>query len=339
LLTSEPGLKTVFVTYRDANGNSTGEAATATITYEVLPYQYSILAGAGALRAYSRNITLSISAPQGTSFMKIATAASFAGAQWETYAASKTWLVDQQSGQNGDTLVFYARFQDQNHDSVAVEARDSILLAFADPVQLFPVYQAVDQYQTVSLRWSRSLSQDFAGYQLFRSRGSNAVDTLAANITDINTIAFIDSTRILSLPDTNPVSIYYMVRFRSTFDDSTNSDTIRVTLRNLQPLTISCFVSGINYTFDTTGVASVTAAVGWSRSEVTDFSHYVLYEGTSPSSNNARPAAYIYDAATLNQQISKNNTDTTTVYHYWLKVFDRGGQSSAFSQPDSIYYR
>jgi hypothetical protein len=339
LLTTEPGLKSVYAMYRDSNSNTTSSASIANITYQIEPYQYSILANSGAISTHSRNVTLTIGAPDGTSFMKIATDEAFTNAHWENFASSKNWLITPQSGHNGDTIIFYAQFQDQNHDSVSVQAQDSILLAFADPVQLFPVYQAVNQYQTITVRWSRSLSSDFASYRLFRSRGTSAVDTLTTNIADIGTTAYTDSTHLLSLPDTTPVSMYYMVRFYSTFDDSTDSDTIRVILRNQPPSTISCFVSSVSYTIDSAGIANLTATVGWSRSEIPDFSNYVLYESTSPNNTNARPMAYVYERATLSQQINKSNVDTTAVYHYWLKVFDLGGQSSAYSQPDSIYRR
>jgi len=340
LLAASAGLKTVYVMFRDANGNNTAGYLSDDITLEILPYQYSIAVNNGALYAYSRNVTLTLSAPAGTSYMKISTNPNFASVNWENYIASKNWFIDSQTGNNGDTVVFYARFQDQNRDSVAVQASDSIALAFANPVELFPVNQQPDQYRTVSLSWTPSLSTDFRSYRIFRSLGTASVDTLVGSINAIATTSFIDSVSLVSLPDTISRQIYYMIRFYSTFDDSSDSDTIRVSLRNNQPPAINCFVSNVSYNTDTTHhITNMSATLGWSRSEITDFSHYVVYESTSPSSGTARPTAYLYDRATLSFAIAKNNVDTLAVFHYWLKVFDQGGQSSAFSQPDSVRRR
>jgi hypothetical protein len=271
--------------------------------------------------------------------MKISTSSNFAGAEWETYAASKNWRVSSDID-NGDLGVFYARFRDQNLDSVAVQAADSITMAFADPVELFPIIQPIDQYQTINLSWLTTRSEDFQSYKVFRRRGSAAVDTLIGNITSSSTTTYLDSIGLNNLPDTTTQSIYYMVRFLSTYGDSSDSDTIRVNLKNTPPLAVSCFVGNVNYVPDSVHhVTNMTATLGWSRSEISDFASYVVYENTSPASGSSHPISFIYDRADLNHDIVKNNVDTTRVFYYWLKVFDQGGQSSQFSAPDSIRRR
>lgn len=339
ILTPEAGIKTVYALFRDAYGNTTSGALSDNITLQLLPYQYSISVENGAIYSYSRDVTITLAAPPGTSFMKISTNPSFSGAQWETYSVSKNWHIASPFD-NGDLVIFYARFRDQNQDSVAAQPTDSITMAFADPVNLFRVNQSPDQYQVVNLNWTATRSEDFQSYRIFRRRGSAAVDTLIANITTSTTTTYMDSIGLINLPDTITQPVYYMVRFISVYGDSSDSDTIRVNLKNTQPSVISCFVSNISYARDSVGhVTNLTATLGWSRSEIIDFANYVLYENTVPSSSSARPISFIYDRGELSYDIVKNNVDTTMVFYYWLKVFDLGGQSSQFSAPDSIRRR
>jgi hypothetical protein len=333
------GSKTVYAMFRDSYGNSTTGSYSDNILLQMLPYQYSISAEQDALFAYSRDIALALTAPSGTSFMKISTDANFAGAEWEAYSASKNWHVS--SGiDNGELVIFFARFRDQNLDSVAVQASDSITMAFADPIELFPVIQPFDHYQTINLSWTATRSEDFQSYRVFRRRGSAAVDTLISNIASSSTTTYLDSIGLSNLPDTTTQSVYYMVRFLSAYGDSSDSDTIRVNLKNTQPTAISCFVSNVNYVPDSAHhVTNMTATLGWSRSEISDFTSYIVYENTSPTSGTAHPVSYIYDRTDLSHDIVKNNVDTTRVFYYWLKVSDQGGQSSQFSAPDSVKRR
>jgi|GEM_PF-2454078 hypothetical protein len=339
LLTSGAGIKTVYAMFRDAQGNATSEALSDNITLQTPAYQYTISAEDGAVYAYSRDINLTLSAPTGTSFMKISTNPNFAGAQWEPFSTSKNLHLDNHIA-NGEIAFFYARFRDQNQDSAAVQASDSIITAFADPVDLLEVIQPLDQYQTINLNWTPTRSEDFFSYRIYRRRGSAAVDTLISNITNATITSYTDSIGLTNLPDTITQPIYYMVRFISTYGDSSDSDTIRVNLKNTQPPTISCFINNINYVRDTVQhVTNLTATLGWSRSEIPDFADYMVFENTSPSSGSARPVSFIYDRGSLSYDIVKNNVDTTLVFYYWLKVRDLGGQQSQFSAPDSIRRR
>lgn len=337
LLTSGDGLKTVYAVFRDSLDNST-EFVSDDIAFEILPYQYSITANNGAEVTYSRNLELAISAPEGTSYMMISDNPDFDGGQWESFATLKQWFVSLQSADNRDTVSFYAHFRDEYGDSVAIEVSDSIILASSDPVELFDVYQPPDHYQSIQLQWSQSLSEDFYYYRLYRSRGANSVDTITTNITDIIQTTFVDNINITDLTDSTPDSVYYMLRFYSVYDDSSDSDTILVILQNTQPASVIGFVQDIIYELNDLGNIDLSALVGWSRSNIPDFWHYIVYENTALDSTGADPIAYIYDNQTLSFDIIKSNVDTLIVYYYWLKVFDIGGQVSEYSLPDSIYY-
>lgn len=337
LLTSGDGLKSVYAMFRDSSGNST-DFVSDDIMFEILPYQYSITANNGAEVTYSRNVELTISAAGGTSFMIISNTPDFSGGHWESFATLKQWFISVQSADNRDTISFYARFRDENGDSVAIEVSDWIILASSDPVELLDVYQPPDQYQSIHLQWSQTWSEDFYHYRLFRSRYINSVDTMIADISDITQTSFIDNINLIDLPDFIPDTVYYMLRFYSIYGDSSDSDTIMVILQNNRPAPVTCFVRDIVYELNDLGNIDLSAVVGWSRSEIPDFWHYVVYENTVLDSANANPVTYIYDNQTLSSDINKSNVDTLTVYYYWLKVFDIGGQASEFSLPDSIYY-
>jgi hypothetical protein len=337
LLTSGDGLKTAYAMFRDSSGNLT-DFVSDDIMFEVLPYQYSITANNGAEVTYSRNVELTISAPQGTTFMIVSDNPDFVGGYWESFTTSRQWFISEQSANNRDTVSFYARFRDENGDSVAIQVSDSIILASSDPVELLDVYQPPDQYQSIHLQWSQTWSEDFYRYRLFRSRCTNSVDTMIADIDYITQTSFVDSINLTDLPDSIPDTVYYMLRFYSIYGDSSDSDTIAVILQNNRPVPVVCFIRDIVYELNDLGNIDLSAIVGWSRSGIPDFWHYVVYENTDLDSADANPVAYIYNDQTLSFDISKSNVDTLTVYYYWLKVFDVGGQASEFSLPDSIYY-
>jgi len=338
LLTADNGPKTVYVMFRDGDGNTTHDLVSDNITYEMLDYQYSITVNGDAELAFSRDVEIQIIAPSGTSYMKISNSPDFSNAQWEGFSTVKQWHIPSMTAVNRDTVGFYALFRDSNGDSVSIEAVDSIILAAADPVELLPIYQQPDNYQTVLLQWSRTFSADFYGYRIFRSRGSASPDSIIGNLFDESQTSYSDNLNLTDLPDETPDSIYYMLRFYSVYDDSADSDPVLAVLRNNRPPTLFSFINDINYDIDTLTGIDVTATFGWSRSEIHDFAHYVIYENTSLDTITAVPIYFEYEQGLLSYGINKNNVDTLDVYYYWLKVFDLGGQASGFSAPDSVYY-
>ncbi|MCD6161177.1 MAG: fibronectin type III domain-containing protein [candidate division Zixibacteria bacterium] len=327
------GLKTVYAMFRDNNSNNTSGYVSDDITYEILNYQYSIVVNNNAPKTYSREVDLTIGAPSGTSYMMISNSADFNNADWETFAASKLWFISRQTADNQDTAAFYAVFRDENGDSVEVMVSDSIMLASSDPVDLLPVYQEPDNYQMITLQWSASLSEDFNSYRLFRSNGANTVDTIIASFNDISQVSYIDSIGLNDLPDDAIDSVYYMLRFYSSYDDSSDSDTILVALENTQPPSVSCFISDVSYDSSDvdTLLLDLTAVIGWSASEIPDFSYYVVYEYSDDDSLASTPIAYVYDISSLSYAINKNGVSSGNEFYYWLRVFDRGGRISSYS--------
>jgi len=316
LLTQGSGLKTVYAMFRDAYGSSTADIVSDNIAFEILAYQYSIIVNGGAKFSYSRDVELNIGSPPGTSYMMISNSADFSDVQWEAFVPSKPWHIPNAIAANQDTVAFYALFRDENGDSIAVEAADSIILACSDPVDLFPVYQMPDYYQSISLEWSRSLSNDFLVYRLFRSRGGNSVDSIIASVNDFSQIGHIDNINLNDLPDSAPDSVYYMIRFFSIYDDSSDSDTILVILQNNQPPPVSCFIGDVVYDSNDVGGMDLQAVLNWSKSDIPDFYSYVVFESTSLDTTTAGQVAYIYDKETLSYNISKVNVESTDVFYF-----------------------
>ena len=337
LVTQGNGLKTVYAMFRDGNGNDTRDTLTDNITLNILPFQYSVSVDSDAELAYSRDVDLTIDAPQETSFMMISNSSDFTNAVWESYSTTRSWHIPPAIADNRDDVGFYVLFRDGNADSVDVMASDSIILAAADPVNLYPVNQPADSYQAVNLQWSRSMSGDFLSYRIFRSRGSSDVDTMITTIFDNSQSTYTDDINVNDLPDNTPDSVHYMIRFYSVYDDSSDSNPVLVRLINNQPATLNGFIRNISYDIDTLTGVDLSAVFGWERSNITDFDHYLVYENTALDTTTADPVYYIYDQSTLAYDINKNNVDTLEVYYYWVKVLDSGGQSSQFSQPDSVY--
>jgi len=338
VLSEGVGLKMVYAMFRNSEGNTTEDYVSDDITYEVLPYQYTIAVNNNARHTYSRDVELTVSAPSGTLYMMISNSADYSDADWESYSIVKPWFISPETAVNSDTVMFYALFRDENNDSVSVEAINSIVLISSDPVDLLPVYQEPDYYQSIDLQWSRSLSEDFYSYRLFRSKNAGSVDTIVTTIDNITHTSYTDNIDISDLSAGTIDSVYYMVRFYSVYDDSSDSDTILVMLENILPPVVSCFIGEVTYDSNDAGGFDLQAVLGWSRSEIPDFQYYVVYENTMADTITASPVSYLYDIEDLMFSINKSidSLDASYAYYYWLKVFDQGGLNSEFSLPDSI---
>lgn len=335
LLTAGGGTKTVYAAFRDAEGNETINNISDEITLEIQDYDYSILVNQGAERAYSRDVDLTIGAPDGTSYMKISNAPDFGAAQWQAFVSTRQFHIQNQVAGNRDTVAFFAAFRDEVGDSVPVIASDSIVLVVSDPVEIFPVYQPADEYQVVGLNWARPMTGDFFSLKMYRSRGSAAVDSLMAEFADIEQTSYDDHIELDDLPDSLPDSVFYMFRLVTIYGDTSDSDTMLVVLQNTQPPAVSCFVGDVSYDSNEVGGVDLTATLRWSRSDIRDFDYYTVYENSALDSTTAAPISYIYDSQTTEMPIVKANVDLADVYYYWLKVKDLGGQVSSFSAPDS----
>ena len=209
------------------------------------------------------------------------------------------------------------------------------LLSRQAPVEFYPVYQPVDEYQVVGLNWARPMTGDFFSLKMYRSRGSVAVDSLMAEFADIEQTSYDDNIELDDLPDSLPDSVYYMLRLVTLYGDTSDSDTMLVVLQNTQPPAVSCFVSDVSYDSNEVGGVDLTATLRWSRSDIRDFDYYAVYENSALDSTTAAPVSYAYDSQTTEMPIVKANVDLADVYYYWLKVKDLGGQVSSFSAPDS----
>jgi len=335
LLTAGAGGKTVYATIRDGDGNETIESISDDIALEIHEFDYSMQINQGADQAYSRDVELTIGAPAGTSYMKISTLPDLGGAQWQAFAASRQFHVQNQMAANRDIVAIFVTFRDEAGDSVPVIAGDSIVLVVSDPVEVFPVYQPVDEYQVVSLAWGQPITGDFQSLKLFRSRGSAAVDSIMAEFADIAQNSYDDNIGLDDLPSSVPDSVFYMLRLVTIYGDTSDSDTILAILQNTQPPAVSCFVGDVSYDSNDVGGIDLSATVRWSRSDIRDFAFYTVYENSALDSLTAAPIAYIYDSQTTETAITRINVDMADVYYYWLKVTDLGGQVSPFSAPDS----
>lgn len=338
VLTEDTGEKTVYAMFRDEDGNTSLGLVTDDIIYEIADYDYSISVNDDAEETYTRDVEIEISAPDGTTWIMISHTDDFTNAIWEEYDSSRDWYIRKSVAENGDTVRFYATFRDANSDSVAIVVNDLIVLANSDPVDLYPVYQPTDSYETVDLSWSVSNSGDFDSYRVFRSLGLTTADTMVTTIYDISETSYEDELDIDEILDDNPITVSYKVRFYSIYDDSSDSEVINISLINYQPPAVNSFIHDITYTLDTLTNIDLSATFGWQRSDIVDFEAYVVYENTTLNSASADPVYYSYDQSDLSYSISKVNVDTTRVYYYWVKVNDLGGRESDFSAPDSVYY-
>jgi M6 family metalloprotease-like protein len=168
------GTKTVYIKFKDAIGNVSA-AVNDTITLDTTPPSGgSISISSGAAYTNSTNVVLSISAV-GADQMMISNVSNFSGATWESYAASKNWVLAAGDG----TKTVYIKFKD-SVDNTSGSVNSSIAIETVLPT--WPSQSALSAYNITSssVRLSWLAANDnigINGYKIYNS------DSLLGTVT------------------------------------------------------------------------------------------------------------------------------------------------------------
>jgi fibronectin type 3 domain-containing protein len=96
--------------YSVSSVGASGVESARSSPVEAVPSVYSILINGGSLYAGSRDVVLYLTAPATTHLMKIGNQADLSGETWESFAYSRSWLLEEGDG----VKEVYAAFQDIN---------------------------------------------------------------------------------------------------------------------------------------------------------------------------------------------------------------------------------
>ena len=134
LASGADGPRTVSAKFKDAMGNVTATAVTASITLDTTPPTGTIGINGGAAYTKTTSVTLNLSASDGTGSgldqMRFSNSTDFSTAGWVTYATTAAWNLA--SGSDGVRTV-YAQFKDKLGKVTSATISGSITLDTTPP--------------------------------------------------------------------------------------------------------------------------------------------------------------------------------------------------------------
>lgn len=297
-----------------------------------VPELYAILINDGGLYTNDVNVTLSLTAPSGTRFMQISPDSAFSNSQWEMFAASKSYVLE-----NGDGLKYvYCRFRDSADRWTWSYFEDSITLdseAFIDSISFSP-----------SGPFSPGETVHF--YHYTDESDGNAGIIIGANVADI--ALFDNGQRGDTYPGDGIYEVDYIIP--STFDFEDNFVYGRFIDRagNMASSVVADDRLSVRRPPDAVNIFSINVPQGeydrlvlnWERSTAQDFAQYRVYRATSSGVDSTD-----FLAASVFSIGGTSLTDTglveNTAYYYKVYVVDMTGlwsgsnEVNATTGPDS----
>jgi fibronectin type 3 domain-containing protein len=281
-----------------------------------LPELYAISINNGEQYSNDANVTLNLTAPPETRFMQISGDSAFSDAEWEMFAASKSFILE-----NGDGLKYvYCRFRDSADRLTWSYFEDSITLdteAFIESVTFSP-----------SGPFSPGEIVHF--YLYTNEPDGDAGITIGANVAEV--ALFDNGQRGDAVPDDGIYEVDYIIP--STFDFENNYVYGRFIDRAAN--VASSVVAGDRLTVrrppDAVTIFSINVPQGeydrldlnWERSAAQDFAQYRVYRGTSPGVDStdflAASIISISETSLMDTGLVEN-----TAYYYVVYVVDITG--------------
>ena len=153
-LTNGDGTKTVYVKFTDSQGNESTIYSDNIVLDTVVPTG-KIVINNDSKSTNNSNVNLTLTALEDTKYMMISNDNKFTAVQWETYVATKQWVLASGNG----TKTVYVKFKD-NAGNISREYNDSIALNTTSPTGKLVINngQASTDNINVSLTLSASSS-------------------------------------------------------------------------------------------------------------------------------------------------------------------------------------
>ncbi|MFQ5707990.1 MAG: fibronectin type III domain-containing protein [bacterium] len=286
---------------------------------KAVPNLFSVIIESNAEYTNTPSVSLTFTAPDRTSFVKVSNDSTLAGGQFESFVSSKTWQLS--SGDGVKTV--YAVFRDEFGNETSPPVTDSIILdteALILRVTENTGGRVVTSGETIHFTLE---SQELNG-------------TAAVTLQDGPTIALFDDGRA-----GDPVAedgVYerdYVVPFgvqvtkavvTGRFVDIAQNEADAVNASGL--VTIQTPPSPVNlFTPNPSDATFSSVQLSWSENTDSDFSEYRIYRSKSAGVN--LQSTFV---ASLAQQSTTNFEDTgldeNTTYFYKVYVFDNFGLSA-----------
>jgi fibronectin type 3 domain-containing protein len=139
-----------FYYYAVSSVNSKNLEGARSVDIAAAPAVYAIAVNGGAAVTRSRTVTLTLTAPTTTAYVRISNDAAGSTAAWESYARTRTWLLDDSDG----SKVVYASFMDGSgaRSPVVSSSIDLDRYAMVESVEITPVPRVYQPGATVHFK-------------------------------------------------------------------------------------------------------------------------------------------------------------------------------------------
>ncbi|MFQ5650655.1 MAG: fibronectin type III domain-containing protein [bacterium] len=289
-----------------------------------MPTVFGVIINSGAEFTKSRSVVLTMIAPVGATFMKIANDSLFTNAVFEPYLAAKTWTLTAEDGEK--SVYVHYRDSEENEtfrpltDTIILDTKATILSISEDTGGATKSAGDVIRF-TISTGETRGtasvdIGQALSGINLFDD-GSNGDVTRDDGIYQRD---FIIPTG-LEVVDANVIG--HFADQVGNIAEELRADGL-ITIQN-PPAAVTLLSP------ETIQDSPTSLRLSWTQSSAQDFASYKLYRSTSP--NVTTSSTFVQSIETITQ-LSYVDTDLeqNTTYYYKLYVFDSSGLSSASNE-------
>jgi len=229
--------------------------------------------------------------------------------------------------------VVSGRFTDRAGNHAEEYASISTLTIQQPPhaVQLFAPGLLPDQTTTLHLTWTRNQDGDFAAYRLYRALEPGVERAEERHlVTDISTqtTTWYDDTDL----EENTVYYYQMAVYDQYGLTTFSNEVSASTGQNEPPQPVILLITSVELTPQDSTTATIE--LKWTRSQETDFSHYLVYrDEQSPVSDSSTPVELINDPQTT--VFTDTQLPLTTHYYYRVSVCDEGALCAYSNEVDA----
>ncbi|HHL73576.1 MAG TPA: hypothetical protein ENJ29_13805 [Bacteroidetes bacterium] len=312
--------------YRVTSVNTSGLESLSSDPISAKANVYAINIENGAEYTASRQVTIDVTAPTGTTFITLSNDSSFSGATPQPFQSPITWTLSLGDGRK----TVYAKFRDPDGNETAAFVQDQITLDT----------QAVIRSVTENTNGQSKRAGDVIHFTLNAGEsGGTAMVSIVDGPQDI--LLYDNGSNGDTTPDDGLYEVDYTVpddadvsqaKVRGSFTDRVGNvaavytASTRVTILK-EPAAVTAFIP------TTEGDGKTSLRLTWSASQdAHDFSNYSIYRRTEPNvtDENGKLVTTI-TSVSITSYVDGGLTAGTT-YYYRIYVFDKTGLKAASNE-------
>ncbi len=293
-----------------------------------IPNLFGLFVNDGQQYTNLRDVTLSMMAPVGTSYMQVSNDSNFIGSAWENFVVTRPWILS-----SGDNLKnVYVKYRLQSDDIGTVPYSANITLdtrAVIDSVVFSPI-------------GSPLVAGDHVHFKLFAGEADgNAGVAVGQNF--INQVLYDDGSRGDAVAGDGIYEADYTVASNLDFNDASVTGNFTDRANNTSGQVQARGFISVQRAPDPISIISIIAPNGffdrleieWNRSQISDFAQYRIYRGLTAGVDSSDYLAGVISSAQTTTLIDTGLT-ANTIYYYRVFVIDN---SSLWARSNEVQSR